>query len=58
MGVSMTFQLWNPQWFPLPGEHIFDRVNQRIAAVSRARGRMDLFVIGNDDHVWTTFWNE
>ena len=52
----MTFQLWNPDWFPLPGQAVFDRDRQRIAAVSRAPGNLDLFVIGFDNKVWTTFW--
>jgi len=49
---------WNADWFPLPGVRTFDRVNQQIAAVSRAPGNLDVFVIGNDSHVWTTFWND
>lgn len=48
---------WNADWFPLPGQAVFDRQNQRVAAVSRAPGNLDLFVIGNDNHVWSTFWN-
>ncbi|MEZ4674852.1 MAG: hypothetical protein R2932_11490 [Caldilineaceae bacterium] len=49
-----------PGWhmFPLPGQAVFDRDKQQIAAVSRAGGNLDLFVIGFDNHVWTTFWNE
>ncbi|CAN7626301.1 hypothetical protein LJR225_004806 [Phenylobacterium sp. LjRoot225] len=54
----MTFQIWNPDWFPLPGQAVFDRERQQIAAVSRAPGNLDLFVIGNDNHVWTTYWND
>jgi hypothetical protein len=49
---------WNQDWFPLPGQAVFDRENQQLAAVSRAPGNLDLFVIGNDNHVWTTYWNE
>jgi hypothetical protein len=31
----------------------------QTAAVSRAPGDLDLFVIGsNDIHVWTTYWNQ
>ncbi|CAN5395068.1 hypothetical protein BH09ACT7_BH09ACT7_03720 [soil metagenome] len=48
---------WNADWFPLPGQAVFDHVTQRIAAVSRAPGNLDLFVIGFDNRVWTTFWN-
>src|SRR5947209_13042711 len=49
---------WNRDWFPLPGQAVFDRQHQRLAALSRAPGNLDLFVIGNDNHVWTTFWND
>ena len=49
---------WNGDWFPLPGQAVFDRDKQQIAAVSRAPGNLDLFVIGFDNHVWTTFWND
>ena len=52
------FSSWNPEWFPLPGQAVFDREKQQIAAVSRAPGNLDLFVIGFDNHVWTTFWND
>ena len=47
---------WNGEWFPLPGQHVFDREKQQIAAVSRAPGNLDLFVIGFDNHVYSTFW--
>ena len=49
---------WNADWFPLPGNAVFDREHQQIAAVSRAPGNLDVFVIGFDNHVWTTFWND
>ncbi len=52
----MTFQTWNPDWLPLSGQAVFDRDHQQMAAVSRAPGNLDLFVIGFDNHVWTTFW--
>jgi hypothetical protein len=48
---------WNPDWFPLPGQAVFDRERQHVAALSHAPGTMDLFVIGFDNRVWTTFWN-
>ena len=54
----MAFQVWNPDWFPLPGQAVFDRQLQQIAVVSRAPGNLDLFVIGFDNHVWSTFWND
>jgi hypothetical protein len=49
---------WNPDWFPVPGQAVFDRDKQHVAAVSRHQGHLDLFVIGFDNHVWTTFWTE
>jgi hypothetical protein len=49
---------WSKDWFPLPGQAVFDRGNQQIAAVSRASGNLDLFVIGFDNHVWSEFWND
>jgi hypothetical protein len=55
---GMSNSSWSGDWFPLPGQAVFDRDKQQIAAVSRAPGNLDLFVIGFDNHVWTTFWNE
>ena len=49
---------WNADWFPVPGQAVFDRDKQHVAAVSRAPGNLDLFVIGFDNHIWTTFWND
>ncbi|MBB5155882.1 hypothetical protein [Saccharopolyspora phatthalungensis] len=49
---------WSDDWFPLPGQAVFDHGHQEIAAVSRAPGKLDLFVIGYDNHVWSTFWND
>ena len=49
---------WNSDWFPLPGAAVFDHTLQQIAAVSRAPGNLDLFVIGFDDRVWSTWWND
>jgi hypothetical protein len=54
----MSFQVWNLDFFQLPGQAVFDRQHQRIAAVSRAPGNLDLFVIGLDNRVWTTFWSD
>jgi hypothetical protein len=48
---------WNPDWFPVPGQAVFDRDKQHMTVVSRKPGQLDLFVIGFDNHVWTTFWN-
>jgi hypothetical protein len=52
----MSLQIRNPDWFPLPGNAVFDKDHQQIVAVSRAPGNLDLFVIGFDNRVWTTFW--
>ena len=49
---------WSTDWFPLPGQAVFDRDKQHVSAVSRAPGNLDLFVIGFDNRVWSTFWNE
>ena len=49
---------WSADWFPVPGAAVFDRTVQQVAAVSRAPGNLDLFVIGFDNHVWTTYWND
>ncbi|MBD2895319.1 hypothetical protein amrb99_42540 [Actinomadura sp. RB99] len=48
----------NGHFFPLPGQAVFDHTNQQLAAVSRASGNLDLFMIGFDNRVWSTFWNE
>ncbi|MFC8272389.1 hypothetical protein ACFUJR_07575, partial [Streptomyces sp. NPDC057271] len=47
---------WNGDWFPLPGQHVFDHQVQEIAAVSRNPHQLDLFVIGFDNKVYSTFW--
>ncbi|MEV4351215.1 M64 family metallopeptidase [Actinoplanes sp. NPDC049596] len=48
---------WAPEWFPLPGAAVFDHTKQQVAAVSRAPGNLDLFIVGFDNRVWSTFWN-
>ncbi|MET0898656.1 MAG: M12 family metallopeptidase [Mycobacterium sp.] len=48
---------WNQDWFPLPGQHVFDHTTQQIAAVSRGPNNLDLFVVGLDNRVYTHFWN-
>ncbi|MDQ1832038.1 CV39L family lectin [Massilia scottii] len=49
---------WNADWFPLPGGARFDHKHQQVSALSRAPGILDLFVIGSDNHVWSTYWTE
>jgi hypothetical protein len=34
----MTFDTWNPDWFPLPGQALFDGGHQQVVAGSRAPG--------------------
>ncbi|MEU3862695.1 hypothetical protein AB0F03_36215, partial [Streptomyces sp. NPDC028722] len=58
--VWTTF--WNPQngwnpWFQIHRETAFDHSRQKITAVARKSEQLDLFTIGFDDRVWTTFWN-
>jgi hypothetical protein len=49
---------WNPGgWFQIHPETVFDHTAQKLAAVSRSPNNLDLFVIGFDNAVWTTFWN-
>jgi hypothetical protein len=47
---------WSSEWFALHGGAVFDHQKQQVAAVSRTPNNLDLFVIGFDNHVWTTFW--
>ena len=54
----MSNPIWNADWFPVPGQVVFDHDKQQVAAVSRAPDNLDLFVIGFDNRVWTTFWND
>ena len=37
---------WSRDWFSLPGQAVFDREHQQVAAVSRASGNLDLFIEG------------
>ncbi|MFF9819304.1 G1 family glutamic endopeptidase, partial [Streptomyces sp. NPDC014006] len=55
---SLTVNYVDAGFFPLPGSAVFDHTKQQIAAVSRAPGNLDLFVIGFDNRVWTTYWND
>jgi hypothetical protein len=48
---------WNPGgWFQIHPETVFDHTTQQITAFSRTPNNIDLFVIGFDDAVWSTFW--
>jgi hypothetical protein len=55
MPPELGFNPWR-QWSPIHPETVFDHTNQQITAVSRASGNLDLFVIGFDNAVWSTFW--
>ncbi|WP_433591764.1 hypothetical protein [Nocardia sp. CA-145437] len=48
---------WRGDWMTLPGSPFIDRRTQRISAVARKPGNLDLFVINNNDRVISTFWN-
>jgi len=47
---------WSHDWFPLPSEAVFDRNVQQVAVVSRTPNNLDLFIVGNDNHIWSTYW--
>jgi galactan endo-1,6-beta-galactosidase len=48
---------WSPSgWFAIHPEASFDHESQRVTALSRNPNYVDLFVIGFNDHVYTTFW--
>ncbi|SDO91641.1 hypothetical protein SAMN04487981_114197 [Streptomyces sp. cf386] len=47
---------WSRDWFPVPGQAVFDQ-KQRPAGVSRRGDHLDLFVVGYDNHVWSTYWH-
>jgi proteasome lid subunit RPN8/RPN11 len=49
---------WAGGWFQIHPETVFDHTSQQLSVVSRAPGNLDLFVIGFDNVVWTTFWND
>jgi hypothetical protein len=53
----MTFDIWNLNWSVLPGQSTFDGAHQRITAISRVSTVMDLFAVGPQDRVYSTFWN-
>ena len=48
---------WNlGGWFKIHPETIFDHTTQNITAFSRTPENIDLFVIGFDNAMWSTFW--
>ncbi|HWW03560.1 MAG TPA: hypothetical protein VNZ64_27905 [Candidatus Acidoferrum sp.] len=48
---------WSP-WFQIHPETVFDHTTQRIATVARTQNHVDLFVIGFDNAVWSTWWEQ
>jgi hypothetical protein len=53
--------VWDHGWFRIGDPHFFDgfTVNQRtkISAVARQPNHLDLFVVGKDDAVYSTWWD-
>ncbi|MEU3862694.1 hypothetical protein AB0F03_36210, partial [Streptomyces sp. NPDC028722] len=47
---------WRP-WFQIHPETVFDHGSQRVTVLARKPEQLDLFTIGFDNRVWTTFWN-
>lgn len=46
---------WQP-WHPLELEaKVFDKENRRLSAVTRARGEINIFAIGDDGQVWNAW---
>jgi hypothetical protein len=43
-------------WYPIHPESTFDHAHQHVTARSRMAGGLDLFVIGSDNRVYSTFW--
>jgi len=58
IAIPRQCQSGRPLLLSLPGRAVFDREKQQLAVVSRGRGNIDLFMIGFDNRVWTTYWNE
>jgi hypothetical protein len=46
---------WRP-WFQIHPQTVF-RHDQEVVAVSREPEHLDLFIIGNDGAVWSSFWH-
>jgi hypothetical protein len=46
---------WRP-WFEIRPDRQFDHRTQHLAALARKPDHVDLFVIGNNDTVWSTWW--
>ena len=46
---------WRP-WFQIHPETVFDHTTQHVTAIARASGNIDLFVIGFDNAIWSSWW--
>jgi hypothetical protein len=51
-GISLEWQ----SWFQIHSETVFDHTTQQVVALSRNPDHVDLFVIGFDNAVWSTWW--
>jgi hypothetical protein len=45
-------------WFQIHRETVFDRARQHISAIARTPTHIDLFVIGFDNAVWSSWWED
>ncbi len=48
-------QSWRP-WFQIHPETVFDHTTQQVSAIARNDHHVDLFVIGFDNVVWSSWW--
>ena len=51
---ELGFDAWR-RWFQIHPEIVFDHTTQQVTAISRVPGQLDLFVIGFDNAVWSTW---
>src|SRR5438045_3666579 len=46
---------WRP-WFQIHPETVFDHAAQQVTALARNDHHVDLFTIGFDNAIWSTWW--
>jgi squalene cyclase len=46
---------WRP-WFQIHPETVFDHTTQQVTAVARTPDHLDLFVVGFDNAIWSSWW--
>ena len=46
---------WQP-WFQIHPETVFDHTTQQVTAVARTPDHLDLFVVGFDNAIWSSWW--